>query len=157
VATHAADIAPTGDPSCLDHFLWQQARRHAQEAVRLDPAGAGPVFVRAYVDLRSGQDKAARRGFRAVLAIDPTDDAAHNNLAVLEMKRLRLIRAGATLAGLAGADPGSRRCPDRACAFAAVGMDVARPGGRRGGNPIGLTLALPVAVVLVRAGTRPPR
>lgn len=109
VAMRAAAIAPRGDVSSFDHFLWQQARWHANEAVRLNPADTEAIFAVAYVDLRSGQYARARRGFRAVLAVDPTAEGAQNNLAVLEMRRMRFSRAGKALAGLAAGDPGNKR------------------------------------------------
>ena len=142
VALRAADIAPRGDVASLDHFLWQQARWHAHEALRLDPADTQAVFAAAYVDLRSGQDSRARRGFRAVLAADPTDQAAQNNLAVLEMKRMRLGRAGKALAGLAAADPRDSR----------VQRNVGRVAIRQLAAVHGLFWGLYVGAVVAAAG-----
>jgi len=109
VALRAADLAPREAAWSSDNLLWEQARWHAQMALRLGPADTEALFAAAYVDLRSGRHVRASRGFRAVLAADPTDQAAHHNLAIAEMKRMRLTRAGKAFAGLAAANPGDRR------------------------------------------------
>ena len=96
----------------------EQARQVAVRAIVLAPDGAEPHLVFGMVSRAEGEDAAAEGAFRRALQLDPSNTAAHNELARLRLRRAaRGPRAApaesATVSAAAGSTDGQIAVPHR--------------------------------------------
>ena len=82
------------------------AEQHAQRAIELNPTLTTGHFAAGYVAAARRRRRAARKHYLDVLALNPHDVPSQNNLAALDLGRLRLGGAGAGFVGAVQTDPG---------------------------------------------------
>ncbi len=78
----------------------------ARESVRLAPNVPSTHVTLGRVYASIGERAAALASYERALAIDPTDATAHTNLAILDLNRGRLTKAGQNLRAVAASNPG---------------------------------------------------
>lgn len=81
------------------------AENHAQRAIALSAGSVDAQFAAALVAAAAGRYRLARRRYRQVLRMDPQHAAAINNLAAVDLHRLRLGRSGAGFVRALQTDP----------------------------------------------------
>lgn len=83
----------------------RKAEQHAQRAISLSTGSVTAQFAAAFVATAAGRHRVARRRYLQVLRLDPQNASAINNLAAVDMHRLRLGRSGAGFVRALQTDP----------------------------------------------------
>ena len=101
-----------------------RARRVAVQAIVRAPEEAEPHLVFGMVSRAEGEDAAAEAGFRRALQLEPTNMAARNELARLEVRRA--IQTGSGTRMIAVPAPGGAEIRETRIAAARRNLDAVR-------------------------------